>query len=64
MAATMTAGGSYSIARRQGALARGMLAEPALEAALAACRAHLAQPDTNFTVPALVQTWGRVPAAA
>ena len=42
-------------------LTRGLLTEPVLDAALAACRAHLAAPDTVFIAPMLVQTWGRVP---
>jgi SAM-dependent methyltransferase len=49
---------------RPSILARGLLSATALDAALAACRAHLAAPDTVFTAPTLVQTWGRVPAAA
>jgi ubiquinone/menaquinone biosynthesis C-methylase UbiE len=46
---------------RPSILARGLLSEPALDAALAACRAHLSAPDTIFTAPTLVQTWGRLP---
>lgn len=42
-------------------LARGLLGERELDAALAACRAHLAEPDTVFTSFAVVQTWGRAP---
>lgn len=48
---------------RPSILARGLLSEPALDAALAACRAHLAAEDTIFTAPTLVQTWGRLPRA-
>jgi SAM-dependent methyltransferase len=43
---------------------RGLIAEAEFEPTLAACRRHLADPDTVFTGPALVQTWGRLPAAA
>jgi ubiquinone/menaquinone biosynthesis C-methylase UbiE len=46
---------------RPSILARGLLSEAALDAALAACRAHLADADTVFTAPTLVQTWGRLP---
>ena len=46
---------------RPSILARGLLSEAALDAALAACRAHLTAPDTIFTAPTLVQTWGRLP---
>ena len=46
---------------RPSILARGVLSEPALDAALAACRAHLAEPDTVFTSYTVVQTWGRLP---
>ena len=48
---------------RPSILARGVLSEPALDAALAACRAHLAEPDTVFTSYTVVQTWGRLPRA-
>ena len=34
-----------------------------LEPTLAACRRHLADPETVFTAFSLVQTWGRVPPA-
>jgi hypothetical protein len=30
-----------------------------LNAALAACRRHLAKPDTVFTYPTVAQVWGR-----
>jgi SAM-dependent methyltransferase len=43
---------------------RGLIAEAEFEPTLAACRRHLADADTVFTAPSLVQTWGRVPAAA
>ena len=49
---------------RPSILERGLLPEAGLDAALTACRAHLAEPDTVFTAPTLVQTWGRVPTAA
>jgi hypothetical protein len=45
-------------------LERGLLPASDLDAALAACRAHLAAPDTVFTAPTLVQVWGHVPAIA
>ena len=48
---------------RPSILARGVLSGPALDAALAACRAHLAEPDTVFTSYTVVQTWGRLPRA-
>jgi SAM-dependent methyltransferase len=37
----------------------GLLDESALTAALADCRAHLAKPDTAFTLYAVAQVWGR-----
>ncbi len=40
-------------------LERGLVAPDALDAALAACRAHLADPETVFTAPTVVQVWGR-----
>jgi ubiquinone/menaquinone biosynthesis C-methylase UbiE len=48
---------------RPSILARGLLAAPELDAALAACRRHLADPDTIFTSYTVVQTWGRLPRA-
>jgi hypothetical protein len=33
----------------------------ALDTALAACRAHLADPGTVFTMYTVVQLWGRTP---
>ena len=36
----------------------------AFDAALADCRRHLADPDTVFTAPTLVQAWGQVPPLA
>ncbi len=43
---------------------RGLIAEADFEPTLAACRRHLQDPETIFTGPALVQTWGRLPAIA
>ena len=40
-------------------VARGIIAEPELDAALAACRRHLADPDTVFTTFLTAQVWGR-----
>jgi SAM-dependent methyltransferase len=45
-------------------LDKGLMDEPALDAAVAACRAHLADPDTVFTTYTVVQAWGRRPRAA
>ena len=44
-------------------LARGLLAPEALDGALSACRAHLADPETVFTSFTLVQVWGAKPGA-
>lgn len=41
-------------------LDRRLIAPDELEAALAACRAHLAHPDTVFTTVTVAQVWGRV----
>jgi SAM-dependent methyltransferase len=41
-------------------LERGLLTAAGLDATLAACRAHLADPDAVFTAYTLVQVWGRV----
>jgi hypothetical protein len=38
---------------------RGSIPADELDAALAACRRHLADPETVFTAPSLVQVWGR-----
>ena len=38
---------------------RGLIAEEAFGATVAACRAHLANPDTVFTCFTVVQVWGR-----
>ncbi len=43
-------------------LERGLIAPEALDATLAACRAHLSDPDTVFTSFTTVQVWGRKPA--
>lgn len=40
---------------------RGLIAEADFAPTLAACRRHLAEPDTVFTCFTLVQSWGRVP---
>jgi ubiquinone/menaquinone biosynthesis C-methylase UbiE len=39
----------------------GIMTAADLDAAVAACRAHLAEPDTVFTTYAVAQVWGRVP---
>jgi SAM-dependent methyltransferase len=46
---------------RPSIIARGLLTDEALDAALEACRAHLAAPDTIFTSFTIVQTWGQLP---
>jgi SAM-dependent methyltransferase len=38
----------------------GILSEGDLDAALAECRRHLAQPGTSFTMYTVAQVWGRV----
>jgi SAM-dependent methyltransferase len=43
-------------------LAKGILGERELDEALAACRRHLAHPDTVFTYVLVAQVWGRKPA--
>jgi SAM-dependent methyltransferase len=44
----------------RGAILRlGLLGETELDAALAACRRHLAQPGTSFTMYTVAQVWGR-----
>lgn len=45
-------------------LERGLIAEDRFDATLAACRAHLADPETVFTAFTLVQAWGRKPVPA
>lgn len=42
-------------------LDKRLIAPGELEAALAACRAHLADPDTVFTTVTVAQVWGRTP---
>jgi hypothetical protein len=42
----------------------GLMSEGELADALQDCRAHLAKPDTAFTMYTLAQVWGRVPAVA
>jgi len=39
----------------------GLATEQSLDADLAACRAHLADPDTVFSMFTVVQVWGRTP---
>ena len=46
---------------RTALLREGLLSSDDLDAALAACRAHLARPDTVFSLYTTVQVWGRVP---
>jgi SAM-dependent methyltransferase len=43
-------------------LGNKLMTESALDTALAACRAHLADPSTVFTMYTVVQIWGRTPA--
>jgi hypothetical protein len=43
---------------------RGLMASSAVDAALVDCRAHLRNPDTSFTLYAVVQVWGRTPTTA
>ena len=42
-------------------LGKGLIVPAELDAALATCRRHLADPDTVFTSYLIVQTWGRKP---
>jgi SAM-dependent methyltransferase len=42
-------------------LSHGLMTAGALDTALAACRAHLADPGTVFTMYTVVQLWGRTP---
>jgi SAM-dependent methyltransferase len=42
-------------------LGHRLMTESALDAALASCRAHLADPGTVFTMYTVVQIWGRTP---
>jgi SAM-dependent methyltransferase len=46
---------------RRTLLDRHLIAPDELQAALAACRAHLADPDTVSTTVTVAQVWGRVP---
>jgi hypothetical protein len=39
----------------------GLLTDSELTAASADCRAHLAKPDTSFTMYVVAQVWGRRP---
>jgi ubiquinone/menaquinone biosynthesis C-methylase UbiE len=45
-------------------IGHGLMREDALDAALAACRAHLRDPDTVFTTYIVAQVWGRKPGDA
>lgn len=42
-------------------IANGLLSQPELDAALSACRKHLAEPATSFTMYWVAQVWGRKP---
>jgi SAM-dependent methyltransferase len=42
-------------------LSHKLMTESALDSALAACRAHLADPGTVFNMYTVVQVWGRTP---
>lgn len=44
---------------RAAILKLGLLGENVLDADLAACRAHLRQPETSFTMYTVAQVWGR-----
>ena len=46
---------------RAAVIARGLMREPEFDRALAECRAHLADPDTVFTMYTVAQVWGRKP---
>ena len=43
-------------------IGHGLMTETGLAADLAACRAHLRDPDTVFTMYTVAQVWGRTPA--
>ncbi|MGH7264410.1 MAG: methyltransferase domain-containing protein [Candidatus Rokuibacteriota bacterium] len=45
-------------------LGKGLIGERELDEVLAACRRHLADPDTVFTTFLVVQAWGRRPAGS
>lgn len=47
---------------RRTIIAHGLMTAGALDAALVACRAHLADPGTVFTMYTVVQVWGRTKA--
>jgi SAM-dependent methyltransferase len=47
---------------RSALLRKGLIGERELDEAIAACRRHLADPDTVFTTYLVVQAWGRRPA--
>lgn len=42
-------------------IANGLLSDSELDAALSACRSHLAEPSTSFTMYWVAQVWGRKP---
>jgi SAM-dependent methyltransferase len=44
---------------RAALLQHGLMTQAELESALAACRSHLAQPETVFTTYTVIQAWGR-----
>jgi ubiquinone/menaquinone biosynthesis C-methylase UbiE len=46
---------------RRTVVGHGLMTEAALDAALAACRAHLHDPGTVFTMYTVAQVWGRTP---
>jgi hypothetical protein len=46
---------------RRTIIAHGLATDSALDAALADCRAHIADPGTVFTMYTVVQVWGRTP---
>jgi SAM-dependent methyltransferase len=49
-----------TIESMRGALLQpGLMTRAELESALAACRSHLAEPDTVFTTYTVIQVWGR-----
>jgi SAM-dependent methyltransferase len=49
---------------RAAVLRLGLLGERELDTALAECRAHLARPDTSFTMYTVAQVWGRTAGAS
>jgi hypothetical protein len=46
---------------RTGLLKKRLMTADELDAALAECRAHLARPETVFSLYTTVQVWGRIP---